>query len=147
MTSKRTVRESVLKSRGNAAQRDKSSIITEAKNLVKSLHYVQCNVTKYERREGAFALLTEAAIRLIKDFCQARACSGERRLAYIEEMIGEMGVIDAMFDECIQAGIFGDSDKLRIARHLDRMDEDIMRWQLVTKGRTQSNSQDNKVNS
>lgn len=142
----RNQRESVLKSRGNAAQRDKSSIITEAKNLIKALHYVQCNVTKYERREGAFASLTEAAISLIKAFCKARACSGERRLHYIEEMIGEMGVIDAMFDECIQTGLFGDQDKLRIARHLDRMDEDIMRWQLATKGRSSSISQDNKVN-
>ena len=36
---------------------------------------------------------------------------------YIDDMIGEMGVIDAMFDECIQLGALTDKMKLQIARH------------------------------
>jgi hypothetical protein len=56
---------------------------------------------------------------------------------YIDDMIGEMGVIDAMFDECIQLGVLTDKMKLQIARHMDRMDEGIKRWRNAT-GRRQS---------
>ena len=51
---------------------------------------------------------------------------------YIDDMIGEMGVIDAMFDECIELGALTDKMKLQIARHMDRMDEGIKRWRNAT---------------
>lgn len=124
-------REYRIKSRGNGAQNDKDSILVEAKNLLKTLHYLAPNVSTIQRREGAWSEMRKAALNLIRLFCKARS-NTELRQMYIDDMIGEMGVIDAMFDECIQLGALADKMKLQIARHMDRMDEGIKRWRNAT---------------
>lgn len=130
-------RECRIKSRGNGAQNDKDSILVEAKNLLKTLHFLAPDITTLQRREGAYHEMKQAALNLIRLFCKARS-NPELRQMYIDDMIGEMGVIDAMFDECIQLGALTDKMKLKIARHMDRMDEGIKRWRNAT-DRRQSN--------
>lgn len=130
-------RECRIKSRGNGAQNDKDSILVEAKNLLKTLHYFMPNITVTQRREGAYHEMKMATLDLIKMFCKARS-NPEMRQMYIDDMIGDMGVTDAMFDECIQLGVLTDKMKLKIARHMDRMDEGIKRWRNAT-DRRQSN--------
>ena len=130
-------RECRIKSRGNGAQNDKDSIIVEAKNLLKTLHFLSPNISVIQRREGAYHEMKMATLDLIKMFCKARS-NPEMRQMYIDDMIGDMGVTDAMFDECIQLGVLTDKMKLKIARHMDRMDEGIKRWRNAT-DRRQSN--------
>lgn len=89
------------------------------------------NIATIQRREGAWSEMRKAALSLIRLFCKARS-NAELRQMYIDDMIGEMGVIDAMFDECIQLGALTDKMKLQIARHMDRMDEGIKRWRNAT---------------
>lgn len=130
-------RECRIKSRGNGAQNDKDSILVEAKNLLKTLHFLAPNISVVQRREGAYHEMKMATLDLIKMFCKARS-NPELRQMYIDDMIGDMGVTDAMFDECIQLGVLTDKMKLQIARHMDRMDEGIKRWRNAT-DRRQSN--------
>lgn len=130
-------RECRIKSRGNGAQNDKDSILVEAKNLLRTLHFLSPNISVVQRREGAYHEMKMATLDLIKMFCKARS-NPELRQMYIDDMIGDMGVTDAMFDECIQLGVLTDKMKLQIARHMDRMDEGIKRWRNAT-DRRQSN--------
>lgn len=126
-------RVKALKARGNGAKNHRSSILVEAKQLLKTMHYNLPNVDTMQRREGAWAAMRQAALNMIRQFCKARS-NGEMRLMYIDEMVGEMGVIDAMFDELCQIGALTDKAKLQIAFHMDRMDRGIMLWRDANGG-------------
>ena len=54
-------REYRIKSRGNGAQNDKDSILVEAKNLLKTLHYLMPNIATIQRREGAWSEMRKSS--------------------------------------------------------------------------------------
>lgn len=79
--------------------------------------------------------MKQSALNIIRLFVKARV-SKELRITYIDEMLGEAAVIVAMFDECIQLGVLTDKEKLEIARCLDRIDADVMKWRSTTERRS-----------
>lgn len=120
-----------IKSRGNSAQHHKDSILVEVKQLLKTMHHNLPNVDTLQRREGAWAAMRQAALNMIRQFCEARSSESNRQ-THIDDMIGEMGVIDAMFDELNDINALTDSAKIKIAYHMDRMDRGIMLWRDAT---------------
>lgn len=124
-------RERRIHSRSRSAQNSKESILVEAKELLKTIHFNQKDVPAMDRREGAWHEMRQAALSIIRLFCMARS-NPDRRLEYIDDMVGAMGVIDAMFDECLQLGLLTDEIKLKIARHLDRIDRGAVLWKDYT---------------
>ncbi len=87
---------------------------------------------KIERIEGAPVEMKRACYDLIRHFTVAMECQ-EVRLAYIHKMISDFGVVLASFELCIQFGLFVDSDKLRIAMQLERIEEGIKKWRNATR--------------
>lgn len=120
------------KPRGNRARRDKDSILADAKNLMFVLYGCIQRMPKIERMEGAPVEMKRATIAIIKSFTIAKECP-EVRLREIHKMFGEYGCLIASFDICIVEGLLTDSDKLRIAGILERMDEGIKRWRSASR--------------
>ena len=118
--------------RGNRARRDKDSILADAKNLMFVLYGCIQRMPKIERIEGAPVEMKHATIAIIKSFTIAKECP-EVRLREIHKMFGEYGCLIASFDICIVEGLLTDSDKLRIAGILERMDEGIKRWRSASR--------------
>ena len=91
-------REYRIKSRGNGAN-DKDSILV-TKNLLKTLHYLMPNIATIQRRGCLVGNEKKQHLTWDSAILQSRS-NAELRQMYIDDMIGEMGVI-TMFDECIQ---------------------------------------------
>ena len=120
------------RTRNNKAKKDKSSILADAKNLLVVLHPALQHMPKIERIEGAPHEMKLAVYNLIRHFTAAMECH-EVRLRYIHEMFGDFGVILASFELCIQFGFFTDSEKLRIAAQLERIEEGVRKWRNATR--------------
>ena len=115
------------KPRGNKARNDKGSILADAKNLLYILYPAIQRMPKIERIEGAPVEMKKAAQNIIRHFHIAKECQ-EVRLEHIQEMFGDYGVLLSNFELCIAQGLLTDSDKLRIAIQLDRIEEGVRKW-------------------
>ena len=120
------------RTRGNKAKRDKGSILADVKNLLYVLHPAIQHMPKIERIEGAPVEMKRACYDLIRHFTVAIECQ-EVRLANIHQMFGDFGTLLASFELCIQFGLFIDSEKLRIATQLERIEEGIRKWRNATR--------------
>ena len=115
------------KPRGNKARNDKDSILADAKNLLYILYPAIQRMPKIERIEGAPVEMKKAAQNIIRHFHIAKECQ-EVRLEHIQEIFGDYGVLLSNFELCIAQGLLTDSDKLRIAIQLDRIEEGVRKW-------------------
>ena len=115
------------KPRGNKARNDKDSILADAKNLLYILYPAIQRMPKIERIEGAPVEMKKAAQNIIRHFHIAKECQ-EVRLKHIQEIFGDYGVLLSNFELCIAQGLLTDSDKLRIAIQLDRIEEGVRKW-------------------
>ena len=115
------------KPRGNKARNDKDSILADAKNLLYILYPAIQRMPKIKRIEGAPAEMKKAAQNIIRHFHIAKECQ-EVRMDHIREMFGDYGVLLSNFELCIAQGLLTDSDKLRIAIQLDRIEEGVRKW-------------------
>ena len=124
--------KNMSRTRSNKAKKDKGSILADVKNLLYVLHPAIQRMPKIERIEGAPMEMKRACYDLIRHFAVAIECQ-EVRLHYIHKMISDFGVILASFELCIQFGLFVDSEKLRIAIQLERIEEGIKKWRNATR--------------
>jgi len=115
------------KPRGNKAHNDKDSILADAKNLLYILYPAIQRMPKIERIEGAPVEMKKATQNIIRNFSVAKECQ-EVRQECIREMIGEFGILLANFELCIAQGLMTDSDKLRVAMQLERIEEGVRKW-------------------
>lgn len=113
--------------RTNKAKNDKDSILADTKNLLGILYPAMQRMPKIERIEGAPVEMRRAAINIIHNFCIAKEYQ-EVRHEYIRHMLGEFGVLLSVFEICINQGLFTDSDKLKIAIQLERIEEGVKKW-------------------
>lgn len=120
------------RTRSNKAKKDKDSILADVKNLLYILHPAMQRMPKIERIEGAPIEMKHACYDLIRHFTVALECQ-EVRLPYIHKMFADFGVILASFELAIQFGLFTDSDKLRIAIQLERIEEGIRKWRNASR--------------
>ncbi len=120
------------KPRGNKAKRDKDSILAEAKNLLFILYPAIQRMPKIERIEGAPVEMKRAAIGIIQSFTIAKECP-EVRLHEIHKMFGHYGALLAAFDLCIVEGLLTDSDKVRIAERMERIEEGVRKWRSASR--------------
>ena len=121
------------KGRGsNKAKRDKGSILADTKNLLFVLHPALQHMPKIERMEGAPQEMKMACYDLIRHFTVAIECP-EVRLKNIQMMFGDFGTLLATFELCIQFGLLTDSEKLRIAMQLERIEEGVRKWRNSTR--------------
>ena len=130
------------KPRTNKARNDKDSILADAKNLLWILYPSMQRMPKIERIEGAPAEMKRAVVGIIRHFCIAKECQ-EVRQEYIREMLGEFGILVSLFEICIKQGLFTDSDKLRIAIQLERIEEGVKKWKNAL--RSQNRQAQSKV--
>lgn len=121
-----------MRSRNNKAKKDKGSILADVKNLLYVLHPAIQHMPKIERIEGAPHEMKLACYDLIRHFTVAMECQ-EVRLNNIHKMFADFGVILASFELSIQLGFFTDSEKLRIAIQLERIEEGIKKWRNATR--------------
>lgn len=125
--------KNMSKGRGsNKAKKDKGSILADVKNLLYVLHPALQHMPKIERIEGAPQEMKMACYNIIRHFTTAMECP-EVRLTNIYQMFGDFGLILATFELCIQFGLFTDSEKLRIAIQLERIEEGIKKWRNATR--------------
>ena len=124
--------KSMQGTRSNKAKKDKGSILADVKNLLYVLHPAMQRMPKIERIEGAPNEMNKACYDLIRHFTVAMECP-EVRLLYIHKMFADFGGILASFELGIQFGLFIDSDKLRIAMQLERIEEGIRKWRNVSR--------------
>ena len=122
----------VPRTRNNKAKKDRGSILADVKNLLYILHPAMQRMPKIERIEGAPVEMKRACYDLIRHFTVALECP-DVRLAYIHKMFADFGGILASFELCIQFGLFTDSDKLRIAIQLERIEEGIRKWRNASR--------------
>ena len=120
------------RTRSNKAKKDKGSILADVKNLLYILHPAIQRMPKIERIEGAPAEMKRACYDLVRHFTVAMECS-EVRIAYIRKMFADFGGILASFELAIQFGLFTDSDKLRIAMQLERIEKGIRKWRNASR--------------
>ena len=120
------------RTRSNKAKKDKGSILADVKNLLYILHPAMQRMPKIERIEGAPIEMKHACYDLIRHFTVALEYQ-EVRLPYIHKMFADFGGILASFELAIQFGLFTDSDKLRIAIQLERIEEGIRKWRNATR--------------
>jgi hypothetical protein len=120
------------KPRGNKAKRDKDSILADAKNLLYVLYGCIQRMPKIERIEGAPMEMKRAVSGIVESFTVAKECP-EVRLQEIHKMFGCYGRLLASFDLCIVQGLITDSDKVRIATILERIDEGIKKWRNASR--------------
>ena len=106
--------------------------MADVKNLLYILHPAMQRMPKIERIEGSPVEMKRACYDLIRHFTVALECQ-EVRLAYIHKMISDFGVVLASFELCIQFGLFVDSEKLRIAIQLERIEEGIKKWRNASR--------------
>ena len=112
--------------------KNKGSILADVKNLLYILHPAMQRMPKIERIEGAPVEMKRSCYDLIRHFTVALECQ-EVRLAYIHKMFADFGGILASFELAIQFGLFTDSDKLRIAIQLERIEEGIRKWRNASR--------------
>ena len=115
------------KPRGHKAHNDKDSILADAKNLLYILYPAIQRMPKIERIEGAPVEMKRAVQNIVRHFAIAKECQ-EVRQEHIREMIGEFGILLANFELCIAQGLLTDSDKLRVAVQLERIEEGVRKW-------------------
>ena len=120
------------KPRGNKAKNDKDSILADAKNLLFILHPAIQRMPKIERIEGAPVEMKRAVQNIIRHFVIAKEYQ-EVRQEHIREMFGEFGILLANFELCIAQGLLTDSDKLRIAVQLERIEEGVRKWRNASR--------------
>ena len=120
------------KPRGNKAKNDKDSILADAKNLLYILHPAIQRMPKIERIEGAPVEMKRAVQNIIRHFSIAKEYQ-EVRQEHIREMFGEFGILLANFELCIAQGLLTDSDKLRIAVQLERIEEGVRKWRNASR--------------
>ena len=120
------------KPRGNKAKRDKDSILADTKNLLYVLYGCIQRMPKIERIEGAPMEMKRSANGIVESFTVAKECP-EVRLQEIHKMFGCYGRLLANFDLCIVQGLMTDSDKVRVATILERIDEGIKRWRNASR--------------
>ena len=123
---------SMSRTRSNKAKKDRGSILADVKNLLYILHPAIQRMSKIERIEGAPVEMKHACYDLIRHFTVAMECQ-EVRLAYIHKMFADFGGILASFELAIQFGLFTDSDKLRIAIQLERIEEGSRKWRNASR--------------
>lgn len=122
----------MMASRSNKAKRDKGSILADTKNLLCILHPALQHMPKIERIEGGPCEMKKACYNLIGHFTTAMECS-ESRLECIHKIFADFGIMLAAFDLSIQLGLFTDSEKLRIAIQIERIEEGIKKWRNATR--------------
>lgn len=76
--------------------------------------------------------MKRAANGIIESFSIAKECP-EVRLQEIHKMFGCYGRLLANFDLCIVQGLMTDSDKVRVATLLERIDDGIKRWRNASR--------------
>ena len=76
--------------------------------------------------------MKRAANGIIESFSIAKECP-EVRLVEIRKMFGCYGRLLANFDLCIVQGLMTDTDKVRVASILERIDEGIKKWRNASR--------------
>ena len=104
--------------------------MADTKNLLKILFPVIQDMPKIERIEGAPVEMKRTAANIIYHFSIAKECE-EVRLEHIHKMIGNFGVLQAMFEICLP--LITDSNKLAIAKQLERIEEGVRKWRIATR--------------
>lgn len=127
-----TRKTKIMQARCNKAKNDKTSILADVKNLLVVLHPAIQRMPKIERIEGAPQEMKRACYGIIHHFTAAKECP-EERLTEIKHMFGCFGELLAAFDLCISFGLLTDSDKLRIAIQLERIEEGVRKWRNATR--------------
>jgi len=120
-------KEIYMNQRGNSARRDRSSILADAKELLKKLLPAMQRMPKIERMEGAPQLMKAATCGIIECFTTAINCE-EVRSEYIHRMFGHYGTLLAAFEIVISQGLLTDGQKLNMAVSIDRIGEGVKKW-------------------
>ena len=115
------------KPRGHKAHNDKDSILADAKNLLFILRPAIQRVPKIDRIEGHPVEMKIALRNIIRHYSIAKECQ-EVRQECIRQIFGDFGVLLANFELCVVQGLFTDSDKLKIAIQLERIEEGVRKW-------------------
>lgn len=116
-----------MRGRGNKANRDKMSILADAKNLLEKFLPMIQRMPKIERMDGAPVMMKSAICGIIECYTVAYHCQ-EARKEYIQRMFGHYGLLIAAFDILIRQGLLVDSQKLAICESLDRIGEGVKKW-------------------
>lgn len=116
-----------MRGRGNKANRDKMSILADAKNLLCKLIPMFQRMPKIERMDGAPVMMKTAVCGIIECYTVAYNCPEARR-EYIQRMFGHYGLLIASFDILINQGLLTDSNKLAVCESLDRIEEGVKKW-------------------
>ena len=117
---------------GNKAKRDKDSILADTKNLIRILTPAIQRMPKIERIEGCAVEMKKAAYQICASFSIAKECP-EVRLVEIHNIFGCFGRFLAAFDIAVHTGLLTDSDQLRIAEQLERIEEGVRKWRNATR--------------
>ena len=116
-----------MNTRGNRANRDRTSILADAKNLLKKLIPMIQRMPKIERIEGAPQMMKQATCGIIENVTIAMNCPDVRK-EYIQKMFGNYGLLLAAFEVIIFQGLLTDGDKLAICESLERIEEGVKKW-------------------
>lgn len=119
---------------GNKAKNDKSSILVDAKMLLRIYNPIFQKMPKIERIDGLGADMRRDIRGIIYCFTVAYECD-EVRQEYIRRMIGHYGAIMATFDLLRDMGVVPDVELFLIAERLERIEEGIRKWRNSLKGK------------
>jgi len=120
------------------ANKDKDSILADAKELLKILIPAIQTMPKIERIDGAAIDMKRAAFDMIHHFTIAYNCP-EVRAENIHQMFGDYGRLIACFEILLTqrantmqtnpgAGLFTNKTKLNLARKIERIEAGIVKW-------------------
>ena len=112
---------------GNKAHRDKDSILTDVKCLLKIYYPVYQRMAKIDRIEGAAMEFRTACWDMIGAFSVAKECP-EVRTAEIHKMFAAYGRLVAAFDLIRDLGLTFPDKLYLMAERLARIEEGIRKW-------------------
>lgn len=118
---------------GNKAKNDKSSILVDAKMLLRIYNPIFQHMPKIERIDGLGADMRRAILDIISHFSIAYECE-EVRQQEIRQMIGSYGKAMAVFDLLRDLGVVPDTELYLIAERMDRIEKGILKWRNSLRG-------------
>ncbi len=116
--------------RSNKASRDKLSIMVDAKHILQTLQEAWPNIPKFERADGAPAIMRRACYDLIAHLTVGLECP-EVRLEHIYLMLAAYSRILTSFELCQH--LLSDRHKLEVAERLERIQEGAARWRSASR--------------
>ena len=112
---------------GNKAKNDKSSILVDAKMLLRIYNPIFQRMPKIERIDGLGADMRRAILDIIGHFSIAYECE-EVRQQEIRQMIGCYGKAMAVFDLLRDLGVVPDTELYLMAERMERIECGIKKW-------------------